>query len=295
MEGEGEGDGVEKGFFGVTVEGMDGAVVGEDLELGSGEENGEEPVIVFGAIVGGVGGAAFAADAAGAGGSVVAIGDIGEGDLAEELDEIFATGDLPDGVLDAVGSGEIVEGGGGLEGGIDEGVDGGGVAIGEENGAGICAEGIDEAGAIVFFIGASFLVFFDDLVFVVIDVAEGGDSRLEVVTHPLLVEIDGGLGLADQGAIGLEGEEIFEGFVVDGIAIGIDVCGEVDFCAIDVEEGEGVIGGEGGGFVAVDDIIGDAGDFGDESGSGAESGERFDAKHRGDRKRDSSPSCKRGC
>ena len=104
MEGEGEGDGVEKGFFGVTVEGMDDAVVGEDLELGSREENGEEPVIVFGAIVGGVSGAAFAADAAGAGGSVVAIGDIGEGNLAEELDEIFATGDLPDGMLDAVGS-----------------------------------------------------------------------------------------------------------------------------------------------------------------------------------------------
>ena len=135
-EGEDAGDGFEEGFLGVAVEVFDGAVVREDLELAGGEEDGEEPVVVLAAGVGGVCLAALPSDAAGAGRAVVAVGDVGDGDVAEVFDEGLSAGDPPDGVLDAVGRGEVVERRG-IQCGGGEGVDGLGVAVGEEDGAGV--------------------------------------------------------------------------------------------------------------------------------------------------------------
>ena len=157
----------------------------------SGEEDAEKPVVIFGSLVVRIGCAAFTSHADGACGSVVSVSDIGDRDVCEGLDECGGVIDFPDAMRDAVWRGKICAGGCG-ESGVDEGVDGWGLAVGEENRAGICVEGADESGAVVFFVFPSFFVFFDDVVFVVLNVANGGDAGLNVVTHLLLVEVEDG-------------------------------------------------------------------------------------------------------
>lgn len=60
-----------------AIEVFDDAVVGEDVEFVTGEEDAEEPVVVFLAGVVGIGLTAGFADVEGAGGAVVAVCDIG--------------------------------------------------------------------------------------------------------------------------------------------------------------------------------------------------------------------------
>jgi len=44
-----------------------------------------------------------------------------------------------------------------------------------------------------------------------------------VRAHALLIEVKAGLGLADERAVFLEGEEVFTGLRIDGVAVGICV------------------------------------------------------------------------
>lgn len=238
-DAEGGADGAEEGLGGMAVEVFDEAVVGKDAELICGEEHTEEPVIVFGALVVGVGASSVAAYANGAGCAVMSIGDVGNGDLLECVDEWRGVGDAPDAMGDAVWGGEIDLGRGG-EGCVDQRVDGGGFAVGEEDGAGIGAEGSDEAGSIVFFIFSGFFVFFDDVVLVVLDVANGGEAGLDMVAHLLLVEVEDGGGFALEGAVRLHLEEPVSSGLVDDIGVGVGFGGEVDFCTVDVHEAMGV-------------------------------------------------------
>jgi len=99
--------------------------------------------------------------------------------------------------------------------------------------------------------------------------------------HALLVEVEAGFGFAHERAALLKGEEVFEGLLINGAGIGVGVGWEADFGAVDVEKGIGFSLGEGGGFLAVDDVVGDAGHFGDACGVGAEALESFDSEHRG--------------
>lgn len=284
-DGEGLGDGGEECFLGVAVEVFDGAVVGEDLELARGKEDGEEPVVVFVASVGGISGAAFATDADGAGGAVMSVGDVGDGYLAEGFDEVLGAGHTPHGVLNAIGRGEVVERRG-LAHFLDEAVDGGRIAVGQEDWAGVGAQGADEPGAVIFFVPPGFLMLLDDVALVIFDVADGGHADLDVGAHALLVKVNAGLALADQGAFLLEFEEVLAGLRVNGVGIWVSRRRQIDLGTIDVQEAVGMSSGEGGGFLAIHDVVGNAGDLGGERGFGAKSLESFDAEHRRERKRD---------
>ena len=287
-DGEGAGDFGEELLGGVAVEVFDDAVVGHDLELARWEEDGEEPV--------GVGGglafcAKLQADAGGAGGAVVAIGDVGDGERGEFFDEHGDDGgimDGPDGVLDAVGGGEVVGGRLGFFVANDA-VYLRAVAVGEEDGAGVCAQGADEAGAVVLFVLPGALVFFDDVfgegilgafVDIVIHMADGGKAGLGVRAHALLVKIDGGRGFAAECAVELEALEVFARAPIDGVGVRIGVGREFEFGAVHAEEGVRFPLGESAGFVGIEDIVGHAGDVGDLSRIGHEALESTDAEHK---------------
>ena len=280
FEGEDGADFGEELFAVLAVEVFDGAVVGEDLQFAGGEEDAEEPVVVFLAGVVGIGFAAFFADVEGGGGAVVAVGDVGGGDLLSEDGgdgEGGGVGEAPDLVADAIGGSDVVDGGLGGEVVVDEGLDAGAAVVGEEDGAGVGAESIDESGAVLLFVSAGFFVLFDDVVFVVLDVADGDEAGLAMVADGLAIEVHAGGGLAEEDAVGLELVEGGAGLGVDSGGVGVDVGVEIDFGAVDVEEAEGVAGGEFGGFVAVDDVIGDGGDGGGVLGGGGEALEGADA------------------
>ena len=284
FEGEDGADFGEELFAVLAVEVFDGAVVGEDFQFAGGEEDAKEPVVVFLPGVVGIGFAAFFADVEGGGGAVVAIGDISGGDLLSEDGgdrESSGIGEAPDLMADPIGGGNVVDGRLGGEVIVDEGLDAGAAVVGEEDGAGVGAEGIDESGAVLLFVGAGFFVLFDDVVFVVLDVADGDEASLAVVADGLAIEVHAGGGLAEEDTVGLELFEGSAGLGVDSGGVGVDVGVEIDFGAVDVEEAEGVAGGEFGGFVAVDDVIGDGGDGGGVLGGGGEALEGADAHAEG--------------
>ena len=171
-------------------------------------------------------------------------------------------------MLDAIGCGDVVDGGGGGELVIDDGLDAGAAEVGEEDGAGVGTEGIDKGGAIQLFVLSGFLVFFDDLMLVVLDVTDGDETGLLVAADGLAVEVHAGGCFAEEYAVGLESFKGSAGLGIHGGGVGVDFGVEIDLSAVDVEEAEGVVGGEGSCFVAVDDIIGDGGDSGCVLGEG---------------------------
>jgi len=273
------GEALQEAVGGESVEVFHDPIVGHDVELARGEHDGEEPVVVFSAVVIGIGLAALFADAGGAGAAVVTVGDIGKRDLAEggENRGGLGPGDAPDRVLHGDVVDEVI---GRLVGGdpvLDEGVNSGDIFVGQKDGAGVGAEHVGEAGAVVLFDLAGFFVFFDDVVFVVLDVAGEGDAHLGATVHDLTIEVEAGLGLADEDPVFLHLVEVGAGVGVDFFAVGIDLGGELEFGALDAEKAVRESLGKGAGFVGIDDVVRDGGEGGGEAGSGDEGGESFDS------------------
>jgi hypothetical protein len=120
---------------------------------------------------------------------------------------------------------------------------------------------------------------------VIVDMANGGEAGLHVITHLLLIEINGGCGFADERSILLETLEVLSGGLVDDRRIRVGVGGQVDLGAVDVEEAVWLAFRERGGFLAIDDVIRDAGDFGGELRSRGETFESADSEHEGGEER----------
>ena len=218
----------------MAVEVLHRPIVRQNLQLARGKEHGEEPVVVFVARVRGIGFPTLAADANGAGRAVMAIRHIRDGHLREGLDEGLRSRHAPHGVLNAIRCGEIVKRRFLLH-GVHELIDRRGIAIGEEHRAGIRAQRADEPRAIVFLIATRLLVFLDDVVLVILDVADGGHADLHVLAHSLLVKIDARFRLADQRAFVLQPEEILPRLFINHGGIGIRLRRQIDLRAIHVQ------------------------------------------------------------
>lgn len=216
-----------------------------------GEDDGKEGAALTGAF-------AFLVEACCGGATVVAVGDVKCGDAGEGFfnERDVAGGiDIPGGVADAVRSGEVDVGrGGGLF--AHEVVHGGVGAIGEECGAGLGIEGFDVAEAVFFFVDAGEFVFFDASIDVFLATGGGDKAGLGVLAHGLAVEVEGGGGVLAEVAGGDEFLEIFFAFGVNGGVVEVDGSGEIDFGFADVEEAEGVGGGEVAGFGGGKHVVG---------------------------------------
>lgn len=189
-------------------------------------------------------------------------------------------GNAPDGVSDAIWSGEIVEWRSG-RGGFGHLVDGVGAAVSEKDGAGVGIEGEYVAGPVILFAFPGFFVTEDEIIFVVIDVDAADDAGLGFAVHDLPVGVEAIDAFADECTVEHEFVQAGGGGVIDFRCIGIVVRGEVDVGPYDMEEAEGVAFGEGSSFIAVDHIVGYGGDVCGEFGEWAECWEGFDTRHSG--------------
>jgi len=265
-------------FGGLVVQSLNDPVVGKNGEFGGGKEDGEKPVVFFLAGVVRIGSPAFGSGAGGRGGSMVAVGDIRHGEFGEGIDIGLRIGDRPDSVSDVIRGDEVVEGAL-VEVRFNKGGERGLVAVGEEDGASVGVQGLDMAGAVVFFVGPGFFVLENDIVGVVVDVAATDDAGLGLAISNLAIEVKAGLVFADEGAVAEELVEVFPGFGINGVGVGAGACGEIDFGPDDVEEGMGVSLGQGAGFLGIDHIVGNRGDAGGEVFRGTNGGKGFDAQH----------------
>jgi hypothetical protein len=211
---------------------------------------------------------------------VVAIGHVGTRDVAVKNGgdgDALAQRQPPDLMTHAVRCRQIIERGLFFCDSVDQSRDTSVAAIGEENGAGVCAKRIHEPGAIVLFVRPGLLVFFDDVVLVVPGVANGHESGLTVITHDLAVCIHGGTTLAQKDSVLLQFQESRTRFFVNGRGIWVDILVQVDLSPIDVKKVERVVFGEFVGLFTVHHIIGNSGDGGCESRCGNETGKGTDA------------------
>ena len=169
--------------------------------------------------------------------AVVAVGDdellVGHGG-EEEIDDL-GIGDLPETVDDVVfvGDGEVGRGGvwsdhaadgfAGTAGSEDELFGGkGGVGVEHVDLLAVGAGGLEEGEAIGFVLGEGLLVAVDDLVGVVVEVAEGDEAA---AFADFGCAGDGvGLGVAVDGGLGLFGEDVVATPLVEGLGgAGVDV------------------------------------------------------------------------
>ena len=194
---------------------------------------------------------------------MVAVGDVERRHAAEGGDQAGARGRLgpPERVRDAVGGDEVVERGP-RAGRLDQAVDLGAGAVGQEDHAGLGAQGDDVAGAVVLLVAAGPLVLADQVALVLVDREGAGDAGLHVAAHAQPVDVERWLGLGRERRRGAQPLEILPAAVVDGGGIGIGALGQLDFGAGDAQEGERLVGGELAGLGGRHDVVGDGGDAG---------------------------------
>ena len=132
-------------------------------------------------------------------------------------------------------------------------------------------------GAIVLRRGAGFFVALDAALIVVVEVGGGDESGLLVSALGELIDVEGGLGAADEDVLALEAVEIFEGTLIDLIIVGREVRRQLQFRAHDAEKAVGIAVGDLAGFVHVDHVIGRTGDAGGEFNGWTGGVEGFDS------------------
>ena len=242
----------------------DHAMVGHDRELTLREEDAEKVVV-------GVRARCLIvclhthllADAGGGGGAMVTVGDVGAGDIgehhAERLDRRRA-GDAPHGLAHVLLVGEAVEGAC-AHGGGDERLECLVVLIGEVDGAGLAARGLDVADAVELLLGMGELVALDHAAGVVVERTGGDDAHLRVVALHQAVEVVAGSGVAKERAVGDSVAEELGGLGVDLGRIHVVVGRKRGLGSVDGEERRGMVGHVGGSLLAVEDVVGEGGEL----------------------------------
>ena len=205
----------------------------------------------------------------------MAVRDVGLRDGAERGRERGGVLRAPHGVRDAVLRDEVQQRRRGGFGG-DERVDRGFVAVAEEHLPGVRARREDVVRPVVLLVLARLLVAQDRAVRVVRRGAAGDDGRLDVRAHRLAVEVERGLGLADELPAGDERVEVPLGRLVDRGRVGVGALGQVDLGADDVQERERFAGGHAARLRRVHHVVGERGDLRGEAVGGPQGGERED-------------------
>lgn len=186
---------------------------------------------------------------------MVAVGDVEAVYGFERFDKLLSAGNTPDGVLNAVGCGEVVKRLFAAK-SVNEGVNALVVAIGEEDRSGVAAHFFGQSCAVIFFGHAGALVALDFATVVVINMTDCHDTGLAVIPHLLAVEEDAGLGFADQCAGFLEFFEVLNRLGVHFVGVRILPLGEIDFCPDHMQHALRLAFGQLAGLFGRDHIVG---------------------------------------
>ncbi len=274
-DGEGFFQAQEKFFLRLAVEVEDDAVVRQNFELSGREEHGQEPVVGLIAGVVRVGFAAHLRDAHGAGCAVVTVSDIKSGYVFEGGLHSGGIGNLPDGVDDSAGGGHAIKRRF-LRGLLHQRCDGGLVAVGQENRAGLAVGPVDVFRPVVLFGAAGLFVNFDFAGFVVGHVAERDDAVLSATVHFLAVKIERRLGFAYQRAAGFELFKIFNRLGIHRVGIRIGAFRQINFRTGYAQERKRIAGGHFRRLFPVHHIVGKSRNFIRQTFGGPPCLERFD-------------------
>jgi hypothetical protein len=136
------------------------------------------------------------------------------------------------------------------------------------------------ADAVVFLVGAGEFVLLDDAFVVFLAARDGYEAGLRVRAHDLAVEVEAGFGVQPQRAVGDEFVEVLAALRIDGRVVEIGGGREIDFRFADVEEAEGIAGGELAGFVRRHHVVGQLADAGGEFRFRTQGGEWFEGGHK---------------
>ena len=244
------------------------SIVGQHLELRGREKHGEEPVVLLVPRMRGVVRRFLPCRAAGGCGAVVTVGDVGDWHALEAGRDGRMVYGQPDGVPHTILGCQVIEGG--LRLGLcDELVDGGLVAVGQEDGTGVGVQFEDVPRAVVLLVLTRLFMLQDGALFVFIDVGTCHDPGLRMSMHDLSVDIDGRARLALENAVTLQVRQILRRFGVDGIGMHIRSGGQVDFGADHVQETVGVPRRKSACLVRINGVIRHGGDSCDMFGGGA--------------------------
>jgi hypothetical protein len=130
-------------------------------------------------------------------------------------------------------------------------------AVGQEDDARLRLQLDDVPRAVVLLVAPRTLVLLDAIRFVFVDRKTAGDARLLVVAHAQPVEIERGRLVDDERRPLPERVEVRARLRVHLRRVGIRAVRQVDLRSGDVQETEGIVGGELSGFVRVDNVVWD--------------------------------------
>ena len=166
---------------------------------------------------------------------MVPVGDIGARELSELAHVVRGVVDHPDRVGHAVASIEV-EQRAAVRVTLDEPVDLGAVAVGQEHRAGVGLEREDVTRPVVLLVASRLLVLADQVVAIVVDVAAADHADLRAVIHHEAVEVHPGAVLADQCALLEERVEGLASLGVDPVVVDVGALRQVDLGADHAQE-----------------------------------------------------------
>ena len=111
---------------------------------------------------------------------------------------------------------------------------------------------------------------------VLLDRAQAHQPGLDVVAHALLVDVQAGRALLEQGAALDQPVQVLHALGVDRVGVDVGAFGQVDLRAAHVQEGVGVSGRQLARLFGVDHVVGHRRHQGGQFGPGPECLERFE-------------------
>ena len=145
---------------------------------------------------------------------------------------------------------------------VDDLVDRGEAAVGEEDGAGLGAQGGNVTGPVILFVFAGALVLADDVGVIFVNRGAAGDADLLMVAQLEAIDVEARRLFDEERSGRFQPLEIIGGALIDFVGIGVYLVRQFQLGARDAQEAQGVIFGEVTRLPAVDDVVGNGGNLG---------------------------------